>query len=44
MAILYKFEQHTQELVSINHQIITLTEEYKTQFHPEYKSVNITIK
>lgn len=44
MAMLYKLEQHTQELISLNHQIVVLTEEYKAQYSANYKSVKVDVK
>lgn len=44
MAMLYKLEQYTQELVSLNQQIISLTEEYKTRFYKDAKPININVE
>lgn len=44
MAMLHKLEQHTQELVSLNRQIIDLTEDYKTRFYAGQKPIDVVVK
>lgn len=44
MAMLHKLEQHTIELVSLNRQIIDLTEDYKARFYAGNKPVDVVVK